>query len=374
MVEVAVTIYVFLLGLPILVYQIFLPEDLRRMSKKNYMGNLRGWLFALTAVLLLIIFTAYPVNIFNHLGIALPVALSKELVITVLFVMMLFLTLWFLFDHLIKSQGYRGKIIDVIKKNVLRNYKKTGEIDPAFLDDLEYLGIYSKGGTETRAVIEALEEMLDQLRKNKQMETGNGYLIALIEILCNAVANSVEPGSRQNMVEVLTLYKSILMDLRNLSTQENPLIYGNETRKIKDCTTKIALHALKRDFSDMMPLVLNVLTLIPRSSDKLFDIGLMALKKEQFQIAANVLSEIMDRDNQDYLTMHNYIGLIAHFYFAGKAARDCAAHSLQTNRVMISEEDLQKASEYHFVMSNFATVDKLDEYASHFFPGDAKAR
>ena len=63
-VEVSVTVYVFLLGLPILVNQIFLPEDLRRMSKKNYAANLISQVLALTVLLLAIILVAYPRTLF----------------------------------------------------------------------------------------------------------------------------------------------------------------------------------------------------------------------------------------------------------------------------------------------------------------------
>lgn len=161
------------------------------------------------------------------------------------------------------------------------------------------------------------------------------------------------------MIEVLTIYKGILMNLSNYNTPENPVFYGNETRKIKDCTTKIALAALKRDYADMMPLVLNVLTLIPRSSDKLFDIGLLAMGSGQFQIATNVLAEIMDRDNKDYLTMNNYLGLVAHFFVSGESAKQYAIRSLQTNKVKLSAEEVKSAKEYHYIMSNFTTVDCL---------------
>jgi hypothetical protein len=192
-------------------------------------------------------------------------------------------------------------------------------------------------------------------------------LIAIMDTLCMSVANSIEPGSRRNMIDVLNIYKNILMELEYYSDEEHQFIQGNATRKIKDCVTKIAEYALKKDYADMMPLVLNVLTLIPRSSDKLFGIGLLALKKEQYQIATNVLSEIMDRDNEDYLTMNNYLGLIAHFYFAGDSARECARNSLKRNAIQISKEALKTAREYHYIMSDFQTSDQIIRLKKQLF-------
>ena len=358
-VEVSVTVYVFLLGLPILVNQIFLPEDLRRMSKKNYTTNLIGQVLVLTVLLSAIILVAYPRKLFSLDAFPKEQNPVREIIITILFFTMLALTLRFLYTHLVRSQGYRAKVINIIKKRLIESYQRTGKLDSAYLEDIEYLGIYSKGGAETRIVIRALEELQKNLKIDNTAGLNNDSLIQLIEILCNSVANSTESGSRSNMIEVLAIYKDILMELKMLSTEENPLIQGNETRKIKDCTYKIALASLKKDYSDMMPRVLNVLSLIPGSSDKLFDIGLLALDKNQFQVATNVLSEMMDRDNKDDVTMNNYFGLIAHFYFSGEAARHCARRSLESNKVEVTEKALKDSRNYHYNLCNFPTVDLI---------------
>lgn len=357
-VEVAVTVYAFLLGLPALVSQILLPEDLRRMSRKNYTPSIMRSLIPMTILLLAIILLAFLANIFSEGQVLL--ALSA-ITATLFFAAMLVFTLWHTWKHLALSQGYRARIINVIQEKAIEKFQSQGILDRAFLEDLDYLGISSKPGAETRTVIEALENLLNAVNESNRVDAGNGQLMPLVDILCNAVANSVEPGSFRNMVDVLTIFKSMLMSLDSNTTQENQLIYGNETRKIKDATTRIALAALKRDYVDMMPLVLNVLTLIPRSSDKLFDIGLLALARGQFQIATSALAEIMDRDNKDYLKMNNYLGLAAHLFFAGAAARKYALHSMKSNHIAPTTEELKDAMEYHYILSNFATVDRLEE-------------
>ena len=117
----------------------------------------------------------------------------------------------------------------------------------------------------------------------------------------------------------------------------------------------------------MMPRVLSVLSLIPGSSDKLFDIGLLALDKKQFQVATNVLSEMMDRDNLDDVIMNNYFGMIAHFFFSGEASRYCAQRSLESNKVNMTEEALKEAREYHYNLCNFLTVDLIEQLREKLF-------
>lgn len=354
-VEISVTVFVFLLGLPILVNQIFMPDDLRRMSKKNYNENIILQICALAVILFAIVAVAFTANLYPSVDLG----ADKSDLVTALFAIMLILTLGFLFFNMFKSQGYRARIIQVIKAKIIKGIRRNAQLDPAFFEDLQYMGIYSKGGAETRNVIEALEEVLEHIMKLRNGSFDSDGLISIIDTLCNAVTNSVEPGSKNNMIEVLTIYKGILMTLSDYNTPENEVFYGNETRKIKDCTTKIALSALQREYPDMMPLVLNVLTLIPRSSDKLFDIGRLALDSGQYQIATNVLAEMMDRDNIDYLTMNNYLGLVAHFFMSGESARQYAQRSLDTNRVLPTQEEAHSAKEYHYIMSNFATADYL---------------
>lgn len=365
-VEVSVTIYVFLLGLPTLVSQILLSDDLRRMSKKNYTDKSWWHLSILTGLLLLILVIAYLCTVDKKSTWILSILDNRNGIVSVLFVLMTGQTLWFLYDNLIRSQGYRAKVIHAIKKRILKAYENNEVVDRAFFDDLEYVGIYSKAGAETRTFIEAMESLLTNVQEGERNPYDNGQMITnIIDILCLCVTNSTEPGSRPNMEDVLGIYKNILMDLSYHSTDENQLFQGNETRKIKDCTTRIALVALKEGFSDMMPLILNVLTLIPRSSEKLFIIGVLALEKEKFQIAANVLSEMMDRDNRDYLTMNNYLGLLAHFLQGGNAARKCAQRSLEANRIELSKNKILDAMEYHYIMSNFNTVDKLEKFKTN---------
>ena len=356
-VEVSVTVYVFLLGLPVLVNQIFLPEDLRRMSKRNYTGNVTWDVLVLTILLILILGIAYWGSLREE-GYDYT---TLDLIVTILFALMLGITLAFLYRQLIRTQGYRAKIIEVIRKKILKQFRKSGTLDKAYLDDLEHLGIYSNRGMETENVIRALEDILNHILESDKDYFNNNALILLIDTLCHSVTNSVEPGSRANMVQVLTIYKSILMDLKSNSTPDNQRIRGNETLKIKDCTAKIAQTSIKLDYADMMPLVLNVLTLIPGSSDKLFVIGILALEAKQFQVATNVLAEIMDRDNKDKHTLYNYLGLAAHFHFAGPTARRLARRSLKINGIEIDKSKIEKAMKHHFRQSNFATVDKLEE-------------
>lgn len=363
LVEVSVTVYVFLLGLPTLVNQIFLSDDLRRMSNKSYSGNSWGILSLLTFLLFCIVALAFFSSQQDPLKTAtLPFIIKcKDYIGSGLFLAMTIITARFLYTNLIQSNGYRSKIIGAIRKRILEEYIKNGGIQRSYFDDLEYLGIYSKAGAETRTFIEAVTELLNEMKTApRDLYDGNESLTKIIEALCLSVTNLTEPGSRPNMIQVLEIYKNLLMDLSYHSTEENQLFFGNETRKIKDCTTRIALASLKKDYSDMMPLILNVLTLIPRSSDKLFEIGVLALGKEQYRIATNVLSEIMDRDNEDYLTMNNYLGLLAHFYHQGGAARTCALHSLETNKIKLDKTNIKTAQEYHYIMSNFNTVNKLD--------------
>ena len=355
-VEVAVTVYVFLLGLPVLVNQIFLPEDLRRMSKRNYTGNVRWDVLVLTILLILILGIAYWGSL-RPKGYDFT---TLDLIVTIMFGVMLLITLAFLYRQLIRSQGYRAKIIEVIRKEILKGFRRTGKLDKAYLDDLEHLGIYSNRGMETANVIKALEEILNHILESNQDYLNNNALSLLIDTLCHSVTNSVEPGSRKNMVQVLTIYKSILMDLKSHSSPNNQLIRGKESLKIKECSFKIAQTSLKLEYADMMPLVLNVLTLIPGSSDKLFIIGIMALDARHFNIATNVLSEIMDRDNKDPVKLYNYLGLVAHFHDAGPTACRLAKRSLKINRIEIKNTLLEKALRHHLGQSNFTTVDKME--------------
>jgi hypothetical protein len=100
-VEVAVTVYAFLLGLPTLVNQIFIPEDLRRMSRKNYTSNILVALIIPSALVVAIIAVAFPVDMFQFIENEESRMKIRDGLITVLFVAMLFFALRFIMIHLV---------------------------------------------------------------------------------------------------------------------------------------------------------------------------------------------------------------------------------------------------------------------------------
>lgn len=363
MAEMAVTVVVFLLGIPTLVSQIFLPDDIRRISNKNYLSHIIQPLILQPILLLIILLLAFPIQ-------SCPFFLSplwRSIISTGLFAAMLMHALNYLYYNLIQSQGYRAKTVEIIQKKILDQYKQKKEIEGDFYKDLEHLGIYSKGGLETGFVIEALEKILKSLDPEIQEDKPN--ISVLIRSLGLVVANSLEPGSRKNMEDVLEIYKDILIKLSRGSDQKSSQpIYGNAARTIKDWIYKIAIVSIKKDYPDIMPLALNTLTLVPYSSDKLFAIGVQALERMQYQIVSNVLSEIMDRDNEDDHKSNNFLGLIAHLYFNGPASKLFAEKTLKNNNTIFSKDNLTDAMEHHYILTNFPTYNYLEKLYLQQFP------
>lgn len=101
-VEILVIVFVFFLGLFILVNQIFMFDDFCWMSKKNYNENIIVQICFLVVILVVIVVVVYVFNIYE--GIYLGVKNSD--IVIVLFGFLLFFILGFLFFNMFKFQGY----------------------------------------------------------------------------------------------------------------------------------------------------------------------------------------------------------------------------------------------------------------------------
>ncbi|MEO1262726.1 MAG: hypothetical protein AAFZ15_28220 [Bacteroidota bacterium] len=359
-VEVGVTIYVFLLGLPLLVSQIFLPEDLRRFSRKNYTTRIWWHLGLLTLLILLLVGIAFAGSMAESRSATAALPDWYSWLASALFLALLIASFWFLIKYLFNSPGSRANIIGLIKNKIIKIYQRTGELDQHFINDLEYLGIYSKAGGEIQYVIEALNDLLEIILNQPSEKINSEDLKKIIDILCNSVAGTVEPGSRRNMINVLTTYKGIIMWLEEKPAETVALNLNDIAPKLQSCTNQIALVSLRKDYIDLMPRILNVITLLAQPSVRLFNIGILALERDHFRIAANALSELLDADNRDEFSTANYFGLLAHFYCAGPTAQKHTLDSLKTSPLKIGSKDFDNIINYHYSSAHFKTVDNLE--------------
>ncbi len=369
--EGAITIFVFL---PTIAYYFTIPEGLRK-----YAGLIHNKervfveLFCLIGLLVsyIIIGNSNFVSAFIPFsyGTGFYIGDYIEAYVIITFGLLLSYSIYILLKNIIlESRNYIEMISQGIVLEIQKKTKNSFSGIDKQLEDLVYIGIHAEQGIQTKSVIDAYGKLLmhwqtQEERKDKVIE--NEQIIFICDSLCETVTNSKEAGSRQNMEDVLSLYKNLLMFLSQESTPQNPLILGSTAWIIAQCTTKIGKLAFEKNTYGLMPNVISVLSFIPNSPSKLFKLGFLAIEKKQWKILVNIISKILDNTfypsyyKENNFPIENLFGLIAVFWYKGETAKQFINKFLRNQGIRWGKRKLLAAKKYHYNQSNFYTVDQL---------------
>lgn len=359
--QVLIIIFVFALGIPSLVFQLIVPEDVRHVIHHRWRIN--AWY--VSTVLLALAAIAFIWMIHPHPGAAPMPAWKLYVASGAVTAIPLFATI----SGAVVFLSYRRhRVVSKLERDLLsslhpgfwsnwpvfRRFRKPAAWDEESLDDLIYLGANGKSGREKAIVIRAL----GRLAAEAQVRTDyNGYeLEQIIKGLQVVLLNEELYGSDDNFI----LAAHILQNLRS-RMDRNCLDFA----ATKVTLTNLANAAVLRLSEPTALVYLEDAAAV--DSEILLLMGAAALSTGRFFIATAALNKLEAiAEKTDEIVFNdataNLVGLVGCFYVAGDSTRRRAQEFLLRCKERFRPDlpaVLRRSAEYHYAIGNYRIADNL---------------
>jgi hypothetical protein len=358
--QVLIALLVFTLGIPALIYQLAVPDEIRRILHRRHESGAM-WHFTIVAtvfVSLIFVWFLHP-----YLDSVSPRILDYAAVIYMTIILILILVYW-----RVKLSGHtRETLIHSLSRQFLRDFDDTGNLNESIISDLSYLGEHGKPGDEKQIVIDALADLAVTIHTS-QAYKGN-KLEPIINSMRDICGNIDNLGSERNFLSVCEILEKILDNLRinNLSTSLDAFTAISILRDLGIISTEnksesVALAFLESNKSESMTI---------------FNMALIGLRKKKYSLALashNKLETLVEQSeeliiNQD---LYNLLGLIAEFNYEGVSTQRRALLFLSRIKNAFKPSFvfcLNSAYEHHYNIANYETADKLHKMMREYLDG-----
>ncbi len=373
--QILTAILVFGLGIPALIMQVIVPEEIRRVVHGNRWAFKWGVAFViLVAVLmwfLLWVFTAYSdnrgfskiewmctfgihrsiCNWINHYQYFLVNMIMTAAVLSSL-------VFWFL-----QASYRRDRVLGFLRRTCIRRLKSAGYLDEYLLSDIRELGIQSRTDVDRWQVIEVLED-LRKCYMDRKAYSGSG-IEPLLETL---EATIVSGGDYHSTVMGLKILDSVLWKLINDDLTDEP-----DGWFVFLTIQHIGFYVIEKDLGSALLMLINSLGKIAKEKKDI----LPALEKALFQLGINCLGDqknshalaILDKfetiigDNLP-LTENNslyYLGFLAHLWESEVNVRKRIKFRIRQIEIKPNfRKCCQYAAKEHYRGAHFDTSEKIE--------------
>lgn len=352
--QIIVTVFIFLFGLPALIFQI-LSEDIRSVAwDKSW---LRAGLFILLFTLLIIsLLFIWAFHQSDNLNIAWGRSLlANGLVSIVLFG--IFAASWYG-----AGKVSRKKIVSNLQKKLIRQYHKKQSLDKEKVDDLIYLGEQGMPGKEKELVLDTIANIMLQVQASEDYQ--GIELKRLIRGIPKILMAVGKPGSDLNFYQTSKKFKEIWNRLA-----QNDRLQSSDALLVTNALEQIGIAAAESKPESIVLAYLETASTIP---SVLFAIGVIALQKHRFFIATAALNKLEALAEQsgdisgEKLDDLYLLGLMAHFWQLGESAQQRIKQTLARLKGICRNslrQTILHAAQNHYSMTNYVTADKLNSLA-----------
>lgn len=337
---------VFSIGLPAVITQLIVREDIRQITQKEHNYVWWGVWVAICLASLLFVWLFHPTG--NKPD---QRSLYASLVISLVAVSILLLM------RLLK--GYeRETIIRRLRKKLIHSWQTKRTLKAPLLTNLVYLGAKGHAGREKDLVLEVLKDLLDEVRfspdyKGDQMEQ-------LMDGLPTILSDKEKSGNDENFNRVAFFLQEVRDGI------PDDLSYS--TRDRLTAKNKITYLGIESVTLGLGTAPFNFLQLAEIGNEEMvFEIGLNALKSGRFKLAVAALDKLesLAADQESFCTNRvtaYLLGLIAHFAFHSPSA--CRQAEMALKRIADSSSPslsqcLIFAFNYHYEELLFSTSDSI---------------
>ncbi len=380
-VGIAITYFVFIMGVPALIFQIFIADALRNLYNER-LGKLqpRFILFQISLILFLFILS-------NEKAFNVEFGLVAEWIVFILVLAAICIILFGGYNYLIKNfnstRNIEQQLSEKIVNDAIRYFDENKKLNKKDLEDLGLLARELPAGRIKNAFLEQCERLVEYLLNVPKASRDTKLIGEVLEdAVCLSVTYDGAQVNNENMRKVLDIL-ILTYSYIHRNDKKDESSYLNTT--IGNCMKEIGIKAmLKNDLPSVMDAV-EKLSAIEFTSREMFVLGNEALLQGHVQTAVAVVRKLGGKVRNimnpgemitydEKRTYFFWLGLVAKIYELRGSARNFAERQLQ-NVISASGdrqeeiESLFKETQVHFYhLADFATIDAVKGLEEVLFP------
>lgn len=388
-VSMGITYVVFIMGVPALVFQTFIPDALRSIYNKRF--PIRWWPFI---VQMSIIFAIFWVSIPHYREWIDKSSANKTVAHLILLGVAIILSLgwWYLLSKFKSSRNIEQSLSQKIARDAIKHYNNHGKLDEACLDDLRTMAKALPAGNAKNDFLAECENILEYLLTRLPIDKDTKVIGELLEeSVCLSITYDGTQFNHENILKTL----DILFLTYN---QANSILIGQEDAKstylnttIGSCMKEIGVKAMmKKDLAAVMDAV-EKLSAIESTAREMFVLGDEAITHGHVTTAVTVIKKLSGKVPQNFTSSQTlnpedrrnlffWLGLMSKICLQKGSAGDFAQRQMRNVFKQFGEnktetEALLKNAQLHFyVLADFSTIDALKELELSLFPAEGKTK
>jgi len=355
--EVAAAILLFGAGLPSLVMQAIVPEDVRRIVHRRRL--LKWAAFSVVLFVLISLSFVWLLRPEPSCADAPPSLKNLSGAIVISGAILALIPFWY-----VQTLHRRDRILRFLKRKCERSVRKRGSLDDTALLDIRHLGQYGQHGIEKEQALEVLDQLAERIRSH------SNYAGAGLRGIIKAIQSTVvADGNGKNVRTCLEILERVAEDLTERGLESTPDM-GATLRALEEVgATALQLDAASEALyaAEIVGSTYGTPDEVPSAVTRcLYQLGVLALDSQRYLLAASILNKLEGIIcRQACAAAHEfayYLGFVAHFWSASESAQERLSSSLNSTGFAESvESSIVKAREYLIRQTLFETADFLSQ-------------
>jgi len=391
---IAVTYAVFVMGVPALISQTFIPEALRNIYKERLMQGWHRFFLVQMALIIVMLCLSNPMvcgieseptatngtNIKPNVAVSAPKFPPEPEMMAMLTILIVVIVLGLGHYHLVKnfnaSQYIGERLSKKIVDKALSSFRQNQEILKKEIDDLSLLARELSPGAVKNAFLEQCERLVETMPKlGHSIQSADKMIAEVLEkAVCPCITSDGIKANADNMrkaLEILTMVYSQAKIREGSISETNYLntIVGN-------CIKEIGVKAVSAKDLPVVMLAIGKLSSIEGTSRDMFYLGDAALQQGYTEAAVIMIRKLGDRV-RNHISVQGHIlgfkdkrtyawvGLVSRLYqkegHAQKYAERQIENVIEQRGINIEETRLlfKNAPLYFYQRADFTTADAI---------------
>lgn len=372
-----ITYIVFIMGVPALVFQTFIPDYLRGIYNKRFPIDWGTFYFQMFIIIgLFVLGNPWLVDRIDHVSLCLASFIATLVLLSVI---CLLTKGWkYLKKKFDSTKDIETRLARLIVDTLIIKFNETGTLDPECVDDLRTMAQSLPAGKLKNDFLaeceRAVEHLLAQISKHRDTKLVSEFLE---KVVCTVITYDGTQFNHENILkalDILTLTYNQSIDIAPDGPIAGPYLHTT----VGNCMKEIGIKAMiKKDLLAVLDVV-EKLSTINATAREMFVLGDTALEHGYISTAVTAVKRLRSKvptqwnapDNwteDDRRSVYFWLGLISKISLLKGSAGEYAQRQIKgafkpyTNNHLVINELLQQAARYYYLQADFATIDALNK-------------